>query len=72
MKMNVMAQAFEDQLINPDFNAMPFEDRFGLLIDSEWSNRKSNRLTRLIKNAGYEFNNACVEDINYREDSPYA
>jgi DNA replication protein DnaC len=68
MKMSVMAQAFRNQLTNPDFSSMPFEDRFGLLVDSEWVNRKSNRLTRLIKNAGYEFNNAAIEDINYRAD----
>jgi DNA replication protein DnaC len=68
MKMGFMAQSFKEQLLNPDFNTMPFEDRFGLLVDSEWNSRKSNKLIRLIKNAGYEFNNACVEDINYRAD----
>jgi len=68
MKMKVMAQSFKEQALNPDFNSLSFEDRFGLIVDSEWSTRKSNRLMRLIKNAGYEFNNACVEDIEYRAD----
>lgn len=68
MKMNIMAQSFKEQLQNPEFNSMQFEERFGLIVDSEWGTRKSNKLIRLIKNAGYEFNNACVEDIDYRVD----
>lgn len=68
MKMNIMAQSFKEQLQNPEFNSMQFEERFGLIVDSEWGTRKSNKLIRLIKNAGYEFNNACVEDIDYRAD----
>ena len=68
MKMNIMAQSFKDQLQNPAFNSMPFEERFGLIVDGEWGTRKSNKLIRLIKSAGYEFNNACIEDIDYRAD----
>ena len=68
MKMNIMAQSFKEQQQNPAFNTMAFEERFGLIVDSEWCARKSNKLTRLIKSAGYEFNNACVEDIDYRAD----
>ena len=47
---------------------LSFEDRFGLIIDAEWATRKSNRLTRLIRAAGYVFPNACVEDIEYHAD----
>jgi DNA replication protein DnaC len=68
LKMDVMAQAFKEQLLNSDFNSMAFEERLGLLVDAEWNTRKSNRLLRLIKNAGYEFSNAAVENINYRAD----
>jgi len=68
MKMPVMAQAFKEQTQNTAFDSMPFEERFGLIVDSEWGTRKSNKLTRLIKTAGYEFSNACIEDIDYRAD----
>jgi DNA replication protein DnaC len=47
---------------------LSFEDRFGLVVDAEWSTRKSNRLTRLIRAAGYVFPDACVEDIEYYAD----
>ena len=68
MKTPIMAQSFKEQLQNPAFSSMPFEERFGLIVDSEWGTRKSNKLIRLIKNAGYEFGNAAVEDIDYRAD----
>lgn len=44
---------------------MLFEDRFAMLVDAEWSARKSNRLTRLIRNVGYADPSACVENIQY-------
>ena len=49
----VMAEAFSAQLEDAQFQAVSFEDRFAMLVDAEWSARKSNRLTRLIRNAGY-------------------
>ena len=33
---------------------VPFEDRFGLLMDVEYTSRKNNRLKRLIHNAELE------------------
>ena len=68
MKLNVMAKAFQDQISDNKFLDMGFEERLGLIVDSEWISRKNNRLSRLIKNAGYEFPNACVEDIEYHAD----
>ena len=68
MKLSVMAKTFRSQLIDSNFSELPFEERFGLTVDAEWSARKSNRLTRLIKNAGYDFPGACIEDIEYHPD----
>ena len=44
---------------------IPFEDRFGMLVDIEYSNRKSNSLKRLIHNAGFDQPDAYIGDINY-------
>ncbi len=44
---------------------IPFEDRFGMLVDIEYSNRKSNSLKRLIRNAGFHQPDAYIGDINY-------
>lgn len=68
MKLGAMANQFTYQLTKPDMASLSFEDRFGLIVDAEYAKRKSNRLARLIKAAGYAFSNACLSDIDYRED----
>ena len=68
MKMGAMAKTFRSQLTDRNISELGFEERFGMLVDAEWSARKSNRLTRLIRNAGYDFPSACIEDIEYHAD----
>jgi DNA replication protein DnaC len=68
IRLGVMANQFRQQTLDPAMNAMAFEERFGLLVDAEWSARKSNRLKRIIKNANYAISGACVEDIAYHSD----
>lgn len=65
MHLSVMAEAFSAQLKDAQFQIVPFEDRLAMLVDAEWCARKSNRLTRLIRKAGYADPNACVENIEY-------
>ena len=68
MRLSVMADAFERQQGNKDFTEMTFEERLGLIVDSEWNARRNNRLDRLIRGAGFVFPNACLEDIEYHAD----
>ena len=68
MKLSVMAQTFREQASDPKLAEMAFEERLGLIVDAEWTARKNNRLTRLIRSAGYEISNACIEDIEYHAD----
>jgi DNA replication protein DnaC len=68
MRLTVMAKQFKDQLENQAYNGMPFEDRFGLLVDTEWSCRKNNRLARLIRRAEFRCPDACLENIEYHTD----
>ena len=65
MRLTTMADAFRNQLADPKFREVPFEDRFGMLVDIEYSNRKNNRLKRLIHNAGFDQPEANIIDINY-------
>ena len=65
LKLPGMAAAFEEQLIQPVTQSLSFNDRFGLIVDREASNRDNQRLGRLLKNARLK-HNACVEDIDYR------
>jgi DNA replication protein DnaC len=65
MKLNGMAEAFKDQLQQPDTSELSFEDRFALLVDRQWTWREDHRMKRLLSNAKLKIN-ACVEDIDYR------
>ncbi len=65
MRLTSMADAFRIQEEDPSMNEVSFEDRFGLLVDTEYSNRKNNRLKRLIKNAEFDQPTASVADIDY-------
>ena len=44
---------------------VPFEDRFGMLVDIEYGNHKNNRQKLLIRNAGFDQPEANIMDINY-------
>ena len=68
MKMTTMAKAFKEQLTDTNITSLPFEDRFGLIVDQEWASRKNNHLKRLIKQAKFSDAGACVEDIEYHAD----
>lgn len=39
----------EDETVTLKEYKVPFEDRFGMLVDVEYTNRKNNRLKRLIR-----------------------
>jgi DNA replication protein DnaC len=68
MKLSGMAEAFRNQTQDQALAGLSFEDRFGLIVDTEWSKRKNNHLTRLIRNAGFTDTNACIENIEYAAD----
>ena len=68
MKMSAMARSFDSQLSNTELSSLSFEERFGLLVDAEYTARKNNRLKRLIRSAGYSQPDASLEDIEYHTD----
>ena len=68
MKLSVMAAAFKKQLEDKAAAELTFEERFGLIVDAEWTTRKNNRLTRLIRKADFAWPGACLENVDYRPD----
>ena len=68
MKMTTMAARLQTQEQSNDVSALSFEDRLGLLVDEEYNARKSNRLKRLLRLAGFAYPGACLEDVEYRAD----
>lgn len=65
MHMTPMADAFRIQKDDPAMKEVPFEDRFGMLVDTEYTARKNNRLKRLIRNAEFEQPDASIAAIDY-------
>ena len=46
MRLSSMADAFRIQMNDSAMKEVPFEDRFGMLVDVEYTNRKNNRLKK--------------------------
>jgi DNA replication protein DnaC len=65
MRLTAMSDAFRIQQTDAKMKEIPFEDRFGMLVDIEFSSRKNNRLKRLIKNAEFDQPEASIMDIDY-------
>jgi len=63
MRLKAMAQFLETQLNDKSYQELSFEERLGMLIDSEWGHRRTSKLQRLIRRARFRYPEACVEDI---------
>jgi len=67
MRLSTMAATYRQQMNDNGISKLSFDERFGLLVDTEWTARKNNRLKRIISSADFPIN-ACIEDIEYRAD----
>jgi DNA replication protein DnaC len=66
MKMNHLAQILREMDENRDMATLSFNERIGLLIDTEWDFRQDHKSRLLSKKAGFIDSNACVEGIDYQ------
>ena len=65
LRLNAMALTLEEQMQMHDIESLSFEERLGLLVDREATDRENRRLkTRLIKARLRQ--NASIEDIDFR------
>lgn len=65
LRMPGMANAYEEQLNNPAYQSMSFDDRFGLMVEAELATRENRRVSRLLKAAKLKAANAVPEDIDF-------
>ena len=65
MKLLGMADGFKEQLQQPSFQDLSFDQRFGMLVDGQWTWKENKRLKRLLKEAKLRLQ-ASVEDIDYK------
>lgn len=63
-----MAETFREQLPDPAYVGLSFEDRFGMIVDKQWTDRKSNNIAWLMKKATLKMPSASIEDIEYYPD----
>jgi DNA replication protein DnaC len=65
LKLAGMQRALIAQMEMPDCDALTFDERFGMLVDSEYTERENRRLKTRLKRARLR-HAATVEDIDYR------
>ncbi|ABC28054.1 IstB helper protein, IS21 family [Hahella chejuensis KCTC 2396] len=65
LKLTGMAAALEDQSATPDISDLSFEERLGLLVDREMTERDNQRMSSRLRRAKLR-HAAILEDLDYR------
>lgn len=65
LKLTGMVQALSEQMTLPDITELSFEERLGLLVDREMTERDNRRLNTRLQRAKLR-QNVCLEDLDYR------
>ncbi|EHJ04530.1 IS21-like element helper ATPase IstB [Marinobacter manganoxydans] len=65
LKLAGMAAALADQSTIPDITDLSFEERLGLLVDREMTERDNRRMTSRLRRAKLR-HTAILEDLDYR------
>ena len=65
MKLNGMAEAYQEHLRHPEHDDLSFEERFGLLVERQWCWKEDRALGCRLQYAGLR-QPACIEDVDYR------
>ena len=66
LRFTGMARALTEQIALPDIEELSFEERLGLLVDREVTEREDRRLTTRLRQAKLK-QNACIEDIDFKQ-----
>jgi DNA replication protein DnaC len=64
LHLTAMATAFDQQRSASQYAELPFDDRFGLLVDTEWTAREQRRLTQRLRQAKLRYP-ASLEDVDF-------
>lgn len=65
LRLPAMARGLAEQMENPEMEALSFEERLGLLVDRQLTDRDNQRMSRRLANARLR-EQACLEDIDFR------
>ena len=59
-----MAAAFDEQRRSTQYAELSFDDRVGLLVETEWTAREQRKLTQRLRNAKLRYP-AALEDVDF-------
>ena len=65
MKLIGMVESFETQLSSSEYAELSFEERVGLMVDTEWTAREQRKLSRRLRGAKLKYP-ASLENVNFR------
>jgi DNA replication protein DnaC len=65
LKLYGMLRTLQTQMENSEYHELSFEERLGLLVDNETTERDNRRLKSRLKKAKLK-QNACMQNIAYR------
>lgn len=65
LRLGTLARAYREQLDEGSAGALSFDDRFGLLVDREWTTRQETKIQTRLKKAKLK-QPARYEDTDYR------
>ena len=65
LRLTGMVKALSEQMQMPDISDLSFEERLGLLVDREMTERHDRRLKTLLRQAKLRLG-ASIEDLDYR------
>ena len=63
LKLSGMQEGLREQMENPQYKKLSFEERFGLLLDREWDLRQTRKLQRRRRMARFR-EQAVMEDLD--------
>ena len=64
LHLHAMATAFDQQRSSSQYAELSFEDRVGLLVETEWTAREQRKLTQRLRHAKLRYP-ASLEDIDF-------
>jgi len=64
LKLAGMREGLREQMENPAFRSLAFDERLGLLLDREWALRQNRKQTRRMRMARFR-EQAVVEDLDF-------
>ena len=65
LHLKAMATALDQQRSSSEYAALSFDDRFGLLVETEWTAREQRKLAQRLRNAKPRYPAASLEDVDF-------